>query len=353
MCALLTCFLLLQYNTHKRTYLQAKDGATMKNKKFGGLTAAANFYNMIDPPALRSIVSETLPESIARNQAKIVSQCIGTTAISPLATTVFDQTVGAGRFISAIDSLGAQTNFGISSILDIGLSAMDFPHQTHRQELFLQTSFPVDLAVRAHESFQTMMTSPLISTIGHAQTFGSESLGLIRDIVCGFNSWEFGAQLSPLLDIAGLEFDDEEFLKEFLKEHQEECCGILLDMRWCPTALLSLSLGAIIRLSDIISETMEENHRKEAVNQLIFQELGKSYISAIGEDWTAMNLPAHLRRLLKETLAAYRRREHGIVVSVLPTLWEGIIRDKCKIEKKNPQQQAKTTNARINFHKEG
>ena len=178
----------------------------MKNKKFGGLTAAANFYNMIDPPALRSIVSETLPESIARNQAKIVSQCIGTTAISPLATTVFDQTVGAGRFISAIDSLGAQTNFGISSILDIGLSAMDFPHQTHRQELFLQTSFPVDLAVRAHESFQTMMTSPLISTIGHAQTFGSESLGLIRDIVCGFNSWEFGAQLSPLLDIAGLEF---------------------------------------------------------------------------------------------------------------------------------------------------
>ena len=71
------------------------------------------------------------------------------------------------------------------------------------------------------------------------------------------------------------------------------------------------------------------------------------FADSLLEKWKAAPIPNHIKRLLKETLYAYRRKENGLVVGVLPTLWEGFIREKAAIEKKPSSKELRDAVAKL------
>lgn len=156
--------------------------------------------------------------------------------------------------------------------------------------------------------------------------FVQNNLAPIQTIVSSFASQAYLSQLNRIITE-----ESRQSFHDFIVSCQRKCSQVLLDAHWCPSAILALPLSKLKPLCSLVDANDPADKKNDALDQFIFRHLGMRYTDCLLEDWNELPLLAHIRRLLKETLYAYRRKEYGIVVSVLPTLWEGIIREKANI----------------------
>ena len=172
------------------------------------------------------------------------------------------------------------------------------------------------------------------------------TLTVLADTVSFFSSQVYITQISPWIGEVITDRPKQSF-REFFYDCQQKCSRTLLEAHWCPSVLLSLPLKKLVPICEL-SERNEPFEKKEtALNQFIFHSLGIHFTDSLLERWKVAPIPNHIKRLLKETLYAYRRKENGLVVGVLPTLWEGFIREKAAIEKKPSSKELRDAVAKL------
>lgn len=229
--------------------------------------------------------------------------------------------------IQGISEIGCQAALGFESKPPILGTVLDGvgANIINPQFPLLREKIGADAALRAAEFYR--IDTPIVTNIKR----GFGALSLINDIVSSAATQAYIAQLTPL--IGTVIPDGADLLSwDIIEQRQNECARALLEVEWCPAVAVLLPIGQLVPLCEIASRNQDETKREEALSQFVFRHMGMRYTDNLLEDLKNFNISKHLRRLLKETIYAYRRKENGIVATVLPTLWEGIIRDKAQIE---------------------
>lgn len=223
-------------------------------------------------------------------------------------------------------------------LADMGIKP---PYTTAIPPSLLQAQLDAADAQRTLEFYQRSV-SPLFEHISCAPS----TLTALADAVSFLSSQTYIAQVSPWICEVITDQPKQSF-KDFFAECQQKCSYVLLKAHWCPSVLLSLPLKKLVPICELVERDEPFEKKESALNQFIFHSLGIHFTNSLLERWKAAPLPGHIKRLLKETLYAYRRRENGLVVGVLPTLWEGFIREKAAIEKKPSSKELRDAVAKL------
>ena len=148
----------------------------------------------------------------------------------------------------------------------------------------------------------------------------------IQSLTSCFGKWLQTVDFSPWVGILeniqniGFDFDYEEVNEIFLKA--------MFNVRWFPYAGWNADCRIVDSMLEILNTSRASKNRVNRIDRLIFSYYGKEEINNFKRRWRQMNLPSYMTRILIQSVQAYHRREYALTVSVLSTLWEGIIQEK-------------------------
>lgn len=124
-------------------------------------------------------------------------------------------------------------------------------------------------------------------------------------------------------------FKDFDFHSFFDKFNHIVICEAY-DARWFPHAVWNADQKLVYKVLDVVNATRKSKNRIIRIDKLIFDYYSKAKIEDIRKSWRNMNVPSFKVRMMNQAVQAYHRREFAITVVVLSTLWEGIIYEKLK-----------------------
>ena len=100
--------------------------------------------------------------------------------------------------------------------------------------------------------------------------------------------------------------------------------------KWFPHALRADEGAIRYEFLEIVFSTKRSKSRIKKIDKLILDYYSKPKIEKIKKSWRRDDLPEYKYRIMHQAVQAYHRKEYAITVTVLSTLWEGIIYDKAK-----------------------
>lgn len=116
------------------------------------------------------------------------------------------------------------------------------------------------------------------------------------------------------------EFNSHRFNDFYLKE--------MYDARWFPYVGWNADLALATEIFQIMGHTRKSKNRVKKIDQVVFSYFTKTEIEEMKKSWRQLELPEYKMRILHQCVQAYHRKEYALTVTVLATLWEGIIYDK-------------------------
>ncbi len=100
--------------------------------------------------------------------------------------------------------------------------------------------------------------------------------------------------------------------------------------KWFPHALSAAEGEVRYDFLEILESTRKSQSRIKKIDKLIFDYYTKSKIEALKKTWKRGDIPEYKYRVMHQAVQAYHRKEYAITVTVLSTIWEGLIYDKAK-----------------------
>ena len=100
--------------------------------------------------------------------------------------------------------------------------------------------------------------------------------------------------------------------------------------KWFPHVLSAEEGDIQYEFLEIIVLTKRSKNRIKKIDKLILNYYSKSKIEVIKKSWMRDDIPEHKHRIIHQAVKAYHRKEYAITVTVLSTMWEGLIYDKAK-----------------------
>lgn len=215
---------------------------------------------------------------------------------SPLAKTI--DSIGDSRTITGVGSFSLNTATPSYSYYPAGLNSVEIAPTT------AITNFSTNLKVLLENE-----------TVRQFQTVTSAIADWLRTI-------DFSPLFSVLKDILVPGFE------RAYKSAKEIYLQAMFDARWFPCAGQITDVEMITNVPEILNTSRASKNRVKRIDKLIFSHYNKDTINALKRRWRQKNLPSYMTRILVQSIQAYHRREYALTVSVLSTLWEGIIQEK-------------------------
>lgn len=117
-------------------------------------------------------------------------------------------------------------------------------------------------------------------------------------------------------------------------------CGLYLECmfqaHWCPNAILRGDISLAMQVEDVIEHTREKKNginksRTKKIDAIIFEYYTKKRIEDIKKRVRSADIPQYLKRIIRDCINAYLRKEYATPVIILSTQWENIICIKARI----------------------
>ena len=139
-------------------------------------------------------------------------------------------------------------------------------------------------------------------------------------------NWLRTIDFSPLINLF-------ENIKDYGFEHDydkldEVYLNAMFDARWFPYAAWGADYKIVDEIFNVLDTSRKSNNRTKRIDKIIFSYFNKDELMSIKREWRQLNLPSYMIRILIQAVQAYNRKEYALTVSVLSTLWEGIIQEK-------------------------
>lgn len=100
--------------------------------------------------------------------------------------------------------------------------------------------------------------------------------------------------------------------------------------KWFPHVLSAEEGDIQYEFLEIIVSTKRSKNRIKKIDKLILDYYSKPKIEVIKKSWRQDDIPEYKYRIMHQAVQAYHRKEYAITVTVLSTMWEGLIYDKAK-----------------------
>ena len=123
--------------------------------------------------------------------------------------------------------------------------------------------------------------------------------------------------------------------QSFYDRYRAACVKALYNAGWCPFIYDDSPYSAVMGLNEILIHTKPDSKsRKAKIDRLVFNYFDNGYINWLMQNWMDDSTPVGLKRTLRHVLESYMKKDYGIPVVVLSTLWEGLIKDIDKLQDK-------------------
>lgn len=303
------------------------------------------------PPALQNLsqmgasldIGAQAIRQLEQNQQAIASLGVIQSAIGPLLqpdalSHILDQGSIVDQFGSTLDAIIANEKLieGIQSSLPaieaFNRQVAAFEQQGIDYSQIIKNLHQSDFL----ERYDAQLISPVLDIYNSCENVWaftpdlsriSAVLDPLQDVIANYGGNFLSSQLSPLLEtIFSFPIAD-----NFWGEYLNKCAQALMDAKWSPSLLMSLSLDEIELLNEILLKELLHEKQISAIDNFVFTNFGKEYITSLADRWKMSPLPAHVKRLLKEALQAYNRKAYALVVYSLSMQWEGIIKEKAAL----------------------
>lgn len=100
--------------------------------------------------------------------------------------------------------------------------------------------------------------------------------------------------------------------------------------KWFPHALSTDECNIQYEFLEIIVSTKRSKNRIKKIDKLILDYYSRQKIEVIKKSWRQDDISEYKYRIMHQAVQAYHRKEYAITVTVLSTMWEGLIYDKAK-----------------------
>ena len=100
--------------------------------------------------------------------------------------------------------------------------------------------------------------------------------------------------------------------------------------KWFPHALSTDECNIQYEFLEIIVSTKRSKNRIKKIDKMILDYYSKPKIEVIKKSWRKDDISEYKYRVMHQAVQAYHRKEYAITVTVLSTMWEGLIYDKAK-----------------------
>ena len=163
----------------------------------------------------------------------------------------------------------------------------------------------------------------------------------VESMVRVINSYEFDfsgiinnslQQMLREIDYSGMFSHFAELLKkiDFRQRINELIWAETYEAKWFPHALIADEGQIRYEFLEIIESTKPSSNRIKKIDKLILDYYTKAKLEKIKKSWRGVGTPEYKYRIMHQAVQAYYRKEYAITVTVLSTMWEGIIYDKAK-----------------------
>lgn len=172
----------------------------------------------------------------------------------------------------------------------------------------------------------------------------SYSSVLEHTIQSPFMDWLQTVDISPLTHI-WKSWDIDHLLQERYDNLSKLHRQVMYKARWFPYAS-TLADGKLfdeiteIIYSSRIDDTVSKRCEKR-IDKAILSYYTKPEIKRIKKRWNASDLEPHTKKALGQALESYLRKEYALVIPLLATMWEGIIKSKIAENTKKPKEDFK------------
>lgn len=174
-----------------------------------------------------------------------------------------------------------------------------------------------------HVLKEAAMLSDMRSTLTKLAMSYTQSLSELsnacRSMITLFSQIDYKPLLEIQCILPSLELDDI-YLKELCKA------------KWFPVRIMMESTSTVFftNIINVINATKTNSKsRIKKLDKIFIDYYDKNTLKGLKKSWKTLdNIPPHIKRILSETIEAYKRRQYVLTVSALVTLWQGIIQEK-------------------------
>ena len=119
------------------------------------------------------------------------------------------------------------------------------------------------------------------------------------------------------------------FLGKQSKLIEQEYQKALYETKWFPHVIRTSNYELFAEVTNVLETTRNSQNRIKKLDKVIFSYYDKTALNEIKREWrNNPEIPSYMKRILSQAVNAYHRREYALTISVLMTLWEGMIANK-------------------------
>jgi hypothetical protein len=123
---------------------------------------------------------------------------------------------------------------------------------------------------------------------------------------------------------ATIDFD--EMHRSLLEKERKGIEKILFETKWFMFSA-DIAVGSfVLDVVEVLQNKRIKNYSKH-IDGIVFKYVTLDIVEDIGRDWKIRKLSKHMKRILLESIRAYKGRNYATTAIVLSNLWQGIIAD--------------------------
>lgn len=202
------------------------------------------------------------------------------------------------------------------------------------------SSFHIDTSVLQIASSLRNILASSVKTSIQGVLANCSSL-LTETIRSPFIEWLRDVDFSPLTHIWESWNFDSAFVDKY-DELNEIYLRAMYDAKWFPYAGWIADIQLFAEVNDILGSSRGMSKRCEKrIDKAIISYYTKTEIKHIKRQWRESGIEPHVKKALGQTLEAYLRKEYALVIPLLATMWEGILKSKGVENTKKPKKDIK------------
>jgi len=213
-------------------------------------------------------------------------------------------------------SASAALNFDIQDRINSVLPHLDF----YNENIFAIND-AVNHANKYSHFVNTMLSPGVTSMLEQFATRVSEVMNPLGDVISAISENFF----RPLNNL-WLTFDFDDVHQKLLERDRKGIEQILFETKWFMFSADVAVGDFVFDVVDILRNKRIKNHDKH-IDAIVFKYITHDTIDGIARDWKTRQISKHIKRILRESLIAYKQKKYASTIILLSNLWQGIVAD--------------------------
>lgn len=110
-----------------------------------------------------------------------------------------------------------------------------------------------------------------------------------------------------------------------ISEIEKRYYATMYDAKWFPYLGITEKYSFFFDIQDILEHTREGKNRTRKIDLVVFKYYSDKRVECLKKKWRKYDLPEYLMRMLHQAVQAYHRKEYALTISMMTSLWQGII----------------------------